>query len=314
MSDARTIDRQAAFADSGIRKVIDRLDRELVGPAPVMRRIREIAALLLVDKLRVGHGLGSETPRLHMSFAGHPGTGHPGTGHPGTGHPGTGKTTAGMKTADILHRPGYIRSNHTVTVARDDLAGQHGGHTASNTDEALKKAMARMLFIGEACHPYRPENERDFGQEAIEILLEVVENRRDDLVVILAGRADRVNRLFASNPGSRFRIAHHVDFPGHTPEEPRAIAGLMPNEQTCRFSREAFRACIKERMSQPHVANTRSLRNALDRARLRQATRLFETTDRALTVDDLVTIEAPETMASRVFKGGIEAEPAEPRP
>jgi probable Rubsico expression protein CbbX len=297
-----TIDLQAAFAQSGIKEVLDQLDAELVGLAPVKRRIREIAALLLVDKLRVEHGLGSETPTLHMSF---------------TGNPGTGKTTVGLKMADILHRLGYIRSNHMVTVTRDDLVGQYIGHTAPKTKEALKKAMGGVLFIDEAYYLYRPENERDYGQEAIEILLQVMENRRDDLVVILAGYADRMNRFFSSNPGFRSRIAHHVEFPDYTPEELLAIAELMLKEQNYRFSpaaAEAFRAYIKERMSQPHFANARSVRNALDRARLRQATRLFETTDRALTVDDLVTIEAPEILASRVFKGGIEAKPAEPRP
>jgi probable Rubsico expression protein CbbX len=295
-----TIDLQATFASSGIKEVLDQLDAELIGLAPVKRRIREIAALLLVDKLRVEHGLGSETPTLHMSF---------------TGNPGTGKTTVGLKMADILHRLGYIRSNHMVTVTRDDLVGQYIGHTAPKTKEALKKAMGGVLFIDEAYYLYRPENERDYGQEAIEILLQVMENRRDDLVVILAGYADRMNRFFSSNPGFRSRIAHHVDFPDYTPDELAAIAELMLKEQNYRFSPEAaaaFKAYIQNRMAQPHFANARSVRNALDRARLRQATRLFETTDRRLTVDDLQTIEAPEILASRVFKGGIEAQPAEP--
>ncbi len=300
MSDPKTIDLKATFEESGIKEVLDQLDRELVGLAPVKRRIREIAALLLVDKLRVEHGLGSETPTLHMSF---------------TGNPGTGKTTVGMKMADILYRLGYIRSNHMVTVTRDDLVGQYIGHTAPKTKEALKKAMGGVLFIDEAYYLYRPENERDYGQEAIEILLQVMENRRDDLVVILAGYADRMNRFFASNPGFRSRIAHHVDFPDYTPDELRSIAELMLKEQNYRFSPEAaqaFKAYVEARMGQPHFANARSVRNALDRARLRQATRLFETTDRTLTVEDLQTIEAPEILASRVFSGGIEAERVEP--
>ena len=297
---SETIDLQAAFASSGIKEVLDQLDRELVGLAPVKQRIREIAALLLVDKLRAEHGLGSETPTLHMSF---------------TGNPGTGKTTVGMRMADILHRLGYIRSNHMVTVTRDDLVGQYIGHTAPKTKEALKKAMGGVLFIDEAYYLYRPENERDYGQEAIEILLQVMENRRDDLVVILAGYADRMNRFFSSNPGFRSRIAHHVDFPDYAPDELAAIAELMLAEQNYKFSpeaAEAFKAYITERMAQPHFANARSVRNALDRARLRQATRLFETADRQLTVADLQTIEAPEILASRVFRGGIEANQAEP--
>jgi probable Rubsico expression protein CbbX len=211
--------------------------------------------------------------------------------------------------ADILHRLGYIRSSHLVTVTRDDLVGQYIGHTAPKTKEVLKKAMGGVLFIDEAYYLYRPENERDYGQEAIEILLQVMENRRDDLVVIVAGYADRMDRFFASNPGFRSRIAHHVDFPDYTAEELLAIARLMLAQQSYRFSpaaEQAFRDYIEHRMRQPHFANARSIRNALDRARLRQATRLFESRSRTLSTEDLMTIEAEEIRASRVFESGIE--------
>jgi probable Rubsico expression protein CbbX len=214
--------------------------------------------------------------------------------------------------ADILHRLGYIRSNHLITVTRDDLVGQYIGHTAPKTKEVLKKAMGGVLFIDEAYYLYRPENERDYGQEAIEILLQVMENRREDLVVIVAGYADRMNRFFASNPGFRSRIAHHIDFPDYTAEELLEIGKLMLTQQSYRFSEQAeqaFREYILRRMRQPHFANARSIRNALDRARLRQATRLFESRGRQLTAADLITIEAEEIRASRVFKGGIDASP-----
>ncbi|MFO1073345.1 MAG: CbbX protein [Geminicoccaceae bacterium] len=288
-----TVDLGAAFAASGIGEVLEQLDRELVGLAPVKARIREIAALLLVDKLRRELGLTSTTPTLHMSF---------------TGNPGTGKTTVALRMADILHRLGYIRSNHLVSVTRDDLVGQYIGHTAPKTKEVLKKAMGGVLFIDEAYYLYRPENERDYGQEAIEILLQVMESRRDDLVVILAGYGDRMERFFASNPGFRSRLAHHIDFPDYRPEELLAIAELMLEEQRYRFSapaRDAFARYITTRMAQPHFANARSIRNALDRARLRQAVRLFESRDRPLTAEDLMTIDAGEILTSRVFKGGI---------
>ena len=283
------IDIRAAFDASGVGPVLEQLDRDLVGLAPVKRRIREIAALLLVDKLRSENGLTSQPPTLHMSF---------------TGNPGTGKTTVAARMADILHKLGYIRSNHLVSVTRDDLVGQYIGHTAPKTKEILKKAMGGVLFIDEAYYLYRPENERDYGQEAIEILLQVMESRRNDLVVIMAGYADRMDKFFTSNPGFRSRIAHHIDFPDYQPAELMDIAELMLKEQNYRFSpaaREAFAAYLDARMRQPHFSNARSVRNALDRARLRQAVRLFETRDHALTVEDLMTLQPQEILASRVF-------------
>lgn len=288
--DAPTIDLGRDFAESGLGEVLEKLDRELVGLKPVKARIREIAALLLVDRARATLGLtGGRAPTLHMSF---------------TGNPGTGKTTVATRMADILHRLGYIRSGHLVSVTRDDLVGQYIGHTAPKTKEILKKAMGGVLFIDEAYYLHRPENERDYGQEAIEILLQVMENRRDDLVVILAGYADRMDRFFGSNPGFRSRIAHHIDFPDYAPEELMTIAERMLAEQNYRFSdaaREAFSAYIEARMRQPHFANARSIRNGLDRARLRQAVRLFESRGAALTAEDLSTIEPSEIRASRVL-------------
>lgn len=289
-----TVDLEAAFRSSGVGEVLDELDRQLVGLAPVKRRIREIAALLLVDKLRRELGLTSQPPTLHMSF---------------TGNPGTGKTTVAQRMADILHRLGYIRSNRLVSVTRDDLVGQYIGHTAPKTKEMLKKAMGGVLFIDEAYYLYRPENERDYGQEAIEILLQVMENKRDDLVVILAGYADRMERFFQANPGMRSRIAHHIDFPDYTKDELLAIAELMLAEQNYRFSpegRTAFERYLDARMHQPHFANARSVRNALDRARLRQAVRLFESRGKGLTVEDLQTIGPEEILASRVLAASPE--------
>jgi probable Rubsico expression protein CbbX len=300
MADApQTVDLASAFAQSGVGEVLAQLDRELVGLRPVKARIREIAALLLVDKLRREHGLTAQPPTLHMSF---------------TGNPGTGKTTVALRMADILHRLGYIRGGHLVSVTRDDLVGQYIGHTAPKTREVLKKAMGGVLFIDEAYYLYRPENERDYGMEAIEILLQVMENKRDDLVVILAGYADRMDKFFTSNPGFRSRIAHHIDFPDYEADELAQIGEKMLSAQGYRFSPEAqaaFLRYIHARMRQPHFANARSIRNALDRARLRQAVRLFDRRDQALSVDDLMTIEAEEILASRVLDApAAEKEPA----
>jgi probable Rubsico expression protein CbbX len=283
------IDLDAAFRDSDVAEVLDKLDNELVGLAPVKARIRDISALLLVDTLRRKVGLTTQAPSLHMSF---------------TGNPGTGKTTVALRMAEILHRLSYVRKPHMVAVTRDDLVGQFIGHTAPKTREALKRAMGGVLFIDEAYYLYRPENERDYGQEAIEILLQEMENRRDDLVVILAGYKDRMDRFFRSNPGMSSRIAHHIDFPDYTPEELFAIAQLMLEGMQYTLSAEAessLREYIARRASQPNFANARSVRNALDRARLRQASRLFVQRSASLSRSDLVTIEAADIRASRVF-------------
>jgi probable Rubsico expression protein CbbX len=255
----------------------------------VKARIRDIAALLVVDKLRANLGLTAQAPSLHMSF---------------TGNPGTGKTTVAMRMAQILHRLGYVRKGHLVAVTRDDLVGQYIGHTAPKTKEVLKKAMGGVLFIDEAYYLYRPENERDYGQEAIEILLQVMENQRDDLVVILAGYADRMETFFRSNPGLSSRIAHHLDFPDYQPAELMAIADKMLRAQNYRLGEgagEALERYIALRIRQPHFANARSVRNALDRARLRQASRLFADRERVLTAADLTTLDAGDILASRLF-------------
>ncbi|HSW51753.1 MAG TPA: CbbX protein [Sulfuricaulis sp.] len=286
------VDLEAEFKASNIQEVLDKLDRELIGLVPVKTRIREVAALLLVDRLRKRFELTSETPTLHMCF---------------TGNPGTGKTTVAMRMGEILKRLGYVREGHLVTVTRDDLVGQYIGHTAPKTKEVIKKAMGGVLFIDEAYYLYKPENERDYGQESIEILLQVMENNRDDLVVILAGYKDKMDRFFQSNPGMRSRIAHHIDFPDYQPEELMAIAKLMLAGQNYHFSAEAEKAFVeylKLRMKMEHFSNARSVRNALDRARLRQANRLFGRRGRSLSKDDLMTLEAEDVLASRVFREG----------
>jgi probable Rubsico expression protein CbbX len=283
-----SVDLQALYRDTEIGETLDRLDRELVGLKPVKTRIREIAALLLVERARRMMGVAAESPPLHMSF---------------TGNPGTGKTTVARRMAEILHKLGYIRSDHVVSVTRDDLVGQYIGHTAPKTKEVLKKAMGGVLFIDEAYYLYRPENERDYGQESIELLLQFMEDHRDDLVVILAGYKDRMDIFFKSNPGMASRIAHHIDFPDFTADELYAISELMAKELNYRFApgaEQTMREYIERRMQQPRFSNARSIRNALDRARLRQANRLFETGG-SVTLEDLETITTADILASRVF-------------
>ena len=293
------IDLRAEFEATGLGSVFEELDADLIGLVPVKQRLREIAALLLVDRARARFGLSAVSPTMHMSF---------------TGNPGTGKTTVALRMAEILRKLGYVRKGHLVTVTRDDLVGQYIGHAAPKTKEILKKAMGGVLFIDEAYYLYRPENERDYGQEAIEILLQVMENQRDDLVVILAGYADRMEKFFQANPGFRSRVAHHIDFPDYSSRELESIGGRIlggMNYQLSPKAETAFAQYVELRMKQPHFANGRSIRNALDRARLRQANRLFNG-DRPVTAATLSTIEAEDILASRVFSGGIDSYPPLP--
>ena len=295
------IDLQAAYEGAGIQVMLDQLDLELIGLRPVKARIREIAALLVVDRARQQVGLETKPPSLHMSF---------------TGRPGTGKTTVAARMSKILHGLGYVRKGHVVTATRDDLVGQYIGHTAPKTREMLKKAMGGVLFIDEAYYLYRPENERDYGAEAIEILLQVMEGNRDDLVVIFAGYKDRMDIFYQSNPGLSSRVANHIDFPDYSAEELLAIAQLVLAAENYRFSQEATAAFvdyIQRRMQLPFFANARSIRNAIDRARMRQANRLFSRIGSPLTKLDLMTIEAEDITASRVFDGEVEGlDPSRP--
>ena len=283
------INLQEEYAKTEIAKILNLLDEELVGLAPVKARIREIAALLLIDKLRKNLGISSGNPGLHMSF---------------TGSPGTGKTTVGLKMADILYQLGYIKKGHLLTVTRDDLVGQYIGHTAPKTKEVLKKAMGGVLFIDEAYYLYKPDNERDYGQEAIEILLQVMENQRDELVVVLAGYKEPMDKFFESNPGLSSRIANHIDFPDYTVDELLKISKIMLDEQQYQLTPDAEVALgqyIQLRKEKPLFANARSIKNALDRARMRQANRIFDSRGQVLTKKELVNIEADDILQSTVF-------------
>jgi probable Rubsico expression protein CbbX len=293
-----TVDLEAERAAAGIDELLEGLAIDLVGLEPVKRRVREIASLLLVERVRARLGFVTEPPSLHMSF---------------TGNPGTGKTTVALRMAGILHRLGFVDQAKLISVTRDDLVGEYVGHTAPKTKEVLKRAMGGVLFIDEAYYLHRPENERDYGQEAIEILLQVMEEKRQSLVVIVAGYAERMGRFFSSNPGFRSRVAHHIDFPDFSDEELVAIGEKMLAAQSYRLSEEAlvaFGQYLHLRRSQALFANARSVRNALDRARLRQANRLVSTVKR-VSSDDLMTIEAVDILASRVFGDTSEAHPNE---
>ena len=282
---------QEEYNKTNIQGVIDQLDEDLVGLAPVKARIKEIAALLLVQRLRKSLGLGMKSAAvgLHMSF---------------TGSPGTGKTAVATRMADILFKLGYIRKGHLITVTRDDLVGQYIGHTAPKTKEVLKRAMGGVLFIDEAYYLYKPDNERDYGAEAIEILLQVMENQRDDLVVIFAGYKDRMDSFYESNPGLSSRVANHIDFPDYTAEELLQIGRLLLEEQQYRMTMDAENLLldyIQKRKELPLFANARTMTNAIDAARMRHANRMFNSGDQILTKSDLVTIEADDILQSSLF-------------
>jgi probable Rubsico expression protein CbbX len=293
----RALDAAAIVREANIEEILDQLDRELVALRPVKNRIREIASLLVVDQLRRQAGLSSTRPSLHMCF---------------TGNPGTGKTTVGLRMADLLHRLGYLEHNRLVAVTRDELVGQYVGHTAPKTKEVLKRAYGGVLFIDEAYYLYRPENERDYGVEAVEILLQAMEGERERLVVILAGYKDRMDEFFRLNPGMSSRIAHHIDFPDYKVDELLEIARVMLDREAYAFSPDAeraFRSYLELRAGQPRFAHARSVRNALERARLRHAGRIYEQAraGEEPAVEALARIEAQDIRNSRVFEGGIAA-------
>ncbi|SBS77838.1 Protein CbxX, chromosomal [uncultured Mycobacterium sp.] len=294
LSPDAVVDLTSLRRESGTDDVLRALDSELVGLEPVKTRIAEIAALLVVDRMRARFGVTAPQPTLHMSF---------------TGNPGTGKTTVAMRMAELLHRLGYLRRGHLVSVTRDDLVGEYVGHTAPKTKDVIKRAMGGVLFIDEAYYLYKVENDRDYGSEAIEILLQVMENNRDDLVVILAGYADKMDQFFSANPGMQSRIAHHITFPDYTVDELEDIAVLMTDGLGYTFSddaREVLRRYLKLRIDQPWFANARSVRNALERARLRHARRLLATAG-SVDLSALTTIESADLLASRVFTATGEA-------
>ena len=289
MINIQTVSVRNEYEKTQIEKILGNLESDLIGLKPVKKRIREIAALLLIDRLRKNVGLTSGSPGLHMSF---------------TGSPGTGKTTVALKMSDILYKLGYIRKGHLLTVTRDDLVGQYIGHTAPKTKEVLKKAMGGVLFIDEAYYLYKPDNERDYGAEAIEILLQVMENQRDELVVILAGYKEPMDKFYESNPGLSSRIANHIDFPDYSGEELLQIAKIMLDDQQYKLTPQAEIALsqyIQKRKEKPLFANARSIKNALDRARMRQANRIFDSRGQVLTKKELVNLEAEDILQSTVF-------------
>eukprot|EP00177_Eucheuma_denticulatum_P008289 GFKZ01015079.1.p1 GENE.GFKZ01015079.1~~GFKZ01015079.1.p1 ORF type:complete len:398 (-),score=90.66 GFKZ01015079.1:1036-2229(-) len=276
--------------EAGVQEELDQLDHDLVGLKPVKTRVAEIAALLIVDKMRKGLGLETAVPSLHMSF---------------TGAPGTGKTTVAMRMGQLLARMGYCRNGHLTVATRDDLVGQYVGHTAPKTKEVIKKAFGGVLLVDEAYYLYNAANDKDYGQESIEILLNVMEHQREDLVVVLAGYEDKMDKFYSYNPGMSSRIGNHINFPNYSSEELVKIAEFMTRDLEYQFaegSADKFKGYIEKRMSMPYFSNARTVRNAVDRARMRASIRLFNQAmggegDGMVSKIDLMTI-LPEDLVS----------------
>jgi probable Rubsico expression protein CbbX len=274
---------------SGVDEVFASLDDQLIGLVPVKQKVEEIASLLLVDRVRQRFGLEAPRPNLHMCF---------------TGEPGTGKTTVALQMADLLFRLGYLEKGHLVHAMRDDLVGEFIGQTAPKTKRVLERAFGGVLFIDEAYYLYRAHDSRDYGQECVDILLQVMENDRDKLVVVLAGYKDRMDEFFECNPGMSSRIAHHLDFAPYEMDELMAIGRVMLDRASYYLSEEAetaFRDYLTIRMGQPRFANARSVRNELERARLRHAHRLASDPELSRSKDDLMRIEVADILSSPVF-------------
>jgi probable Rubsico expression protein CbbX len=269
---------------AGIDDLFTKLDIELVGLLPVKKKVEEIGSLLLVDRARQRFGLSASRPNLHMCF---------------TGAPGTGKTTVAVMMADMLRTLGYLPKGHLIHAMRDDLVGEYIGHTAPKTKAVLDRAMGGVLFIDEAYTLFRAEDSKDYGQECIDILMQVMENDRDKLVVILAGYKDRMDNFFESNPGMSSRIAHHLDFAEYDIDELLAIGRLMITRSSYYLSEDAesaFRDYLSVRRTQPRFGNARTVRNDLENARLRHAFRLATDPERRWSKDDLMRLEPSDIL------------------
>jgi probable Rubsico expression protein CbbX len=284
------VEREAA----GIDNVLRSLEQDLIGLQPVKDRIGEIASLLLVDRVRQRFGLQAPRPSLHMCF---------------TGSPGTGKTTVGLRMAELLKRLGYLDEGQLVSVMRDELVGQFVGQTAPMTHKAMKRAMGGVLFIDEAYHLYRDESGKDYGHEAIEVMMQVMENNRDKLVVIFAGYPDRMDAFLDSNPGLRSRIAFHLHFADYTVPELDAIGRVMMRQSGYYLSDDAtsaFHRYLDAHRQDPRFANGRTVRNALEAARFKHAARLTADSGREWSRDELMRIDAEDLVIEGLDSAELE--------
>jgi probable Rubsico expression protein CbbX len=277
-----TIDIKDCYIQTGIEDILGELDQELVGLKDVKHRLREISSVLLFDRIREIQELSSLNSSLHMAF---------------TGRPGTGKTSVAAKIALVLRSLGYLTKGHITNVTREDLVGQYVGHTAPKTKENLQRAQGGILFIDEAHHLYKPDNERDYGSEAIELLLQVMENQRDDLILIFAGGKEKIDGFFNSNPGISSRIGNHVDFKDYGVDDLTDICKfLLHNENRYKFTDESLEILVfymKQLIDFPAFSNARTVKILLNQLLSYQAIRVEDTLLKSgkLDYDSLVTIQ-----------------------
>jgi probable Rubsico expression protein CbbX len=258
-----SIDIKDCYNQTGIEEILQTLDEELIGLKNVKNRVREICSVLLFDRIREIQELSRLNSSLHMSF---------------TGRPGTGKTSVAAKIALVLRNLGYLSKGHITNVTREDLVGQYVGHTAPKTKEQLQKAQGGILFIDEAHHLYKPDNERDYGAEAIELLLQVMENQRDDLIMIFGGKKEKLEIFFNSNPGISSRIGNHIDFPDYNLNDLKDITKfLLHNQNRYKFTDETLTLLgfyIDQLIAFPAFANVRTIKVFLNQLFAYQAVRV----------------------------------------
>lgn len=276
-----SIDIKDCYEKTGIENILGQLDEELVGLEDVKTKVREISSVLLFDRIRELQELSTLQSSLHMSF---------------TGRPGTGKTSVAAKIGLVLRNLGFLTKGHITTVTREDMVGQYVGHTAPKTKECLNLATGGMLFIDEAHHLYKPDNERDYGSEAIELILQVMENQREDLIFVFSGGKDKIDNFFNSNPGISSRIGNHVDFLDYNTDELVAITKfLLHNESRYKFTDktiEILRFYIEQLEKFPAFSNVRTIKIFLNQLLSYQSIRIEEelTTNGSLTYESLTYI------------------------
>ena len=282
LTQSDSIDIKECYKQTGISDILNTLDQELVGLKTVKNRVREISSVLLFDRIREIQELPVLNSSLHMAF---------------TGRTGTGKTSVATKIALVLRSLGYLTKGHLTNVTREDLVGQYVGHTAPKTREQLQKAKGGILFIDEAYQLYKPDNERDYGAEAIELLLQVMENQRDDLIIIFAGAKDKLEKFFNSNPGVSSRIGNHINFNDYTTSELVEITKfLLHNDNRYKFNDETIKILefyLDQFTKFPAFSNVRTIKVFLNQLFSYQSIRIENTLINTgkLDYESLVTIK-----------------------
>lgn len=248
-------------------ELLAKLDK-LVGLEAVKKEIKTLVNVARVREMRRKEGLKVPPSGYHMVFV---------------GPPGTGKTTIARLLGSIFHALGLLSRGHLTEVDRAELVAGYVGQTAIKTDAVVKDAIGGVLFIDEAYSLAPEDSGNDFGAEAIETLLKLMEDHRDDLVVIAAGYRERMESFIESNPGLRSRFTRFIDFPDYSPEELTAIFTRMVEEDGYTLGPGALDSVkailVREYESRgANFGNARLVRNLFERSLTSQANRLVSST------------------------------------